>query len=210
MKLDPRMNRLSIYWRPIFGEQIFPLPKLPERRKKRTQSGRKGLSTQLSMTRDGNSEVGKGKGARRDDRGFDKYRKLPSVAAHHPWCARTDARAESGDWGMEYEFDRYRELPSIVAHGAWCARTRTGDDEDGDRGGGYRFERYRELPSVVAHGAWCATTRTEDDEDVEDGERWGRYRFDKYSELPSVVAHGAWCARTEDGDDKETEEEDDA
>ncbi len=181
MKLDPRLKRFSIWdRRPIFGEHRFPLPELPERRKKkRTESGRKGLATELSVTRDGKSEVGKGKGkgrvARQDDYGFNKYRELPSVATHTTWCARNDARAERGDWGKGYEFGTYRELPSIVAHGAWCARTRTGDDED-----------------------------------VENEDRGGGYRFDEYSELPSVLAHGAWCARTEDGDAKETEEEDDA
>ena len=185
MKLDPRLKRFSIWdRRPIFGEHRFPLPKLPERRRKnreqkRTQSGRTGLATELSVTRDGKSEVGKvkgkGKGARRDDHGFDKYRELPSVAAHTTWSARNDARAESVDGGNGYEFDKYRELPSIVAHGAWCASTRTGDDED-----------------------------------IENEDRGGGYRFDDYSELPSVLAHGAWYARTEDGDAKETEEEDDA
>lgn len=183
MKLDPRLKRFSIWGCPIFGEHRFPLPELPGRRKKRekkgVQSGRTGLSTELSMTRDGKSEVGKGKGkgrvARRDDHGFDKYRELPSVAAHTAWCARNDARVESANQGKGYGFDRYRELPSIVAHGAWCARTHTGDA----------------------------------DEDNEKEDRDGGYRFDKYRELPSVLAHGAWCARTEDGDEKETEEEDD-
>ncbi len=173
MKLDPRLSRVSIYWRPILGEHKFPLPRLPERRKKRVQSGRTGLSTKLLMTRDGNSEVGKGKekGDRRDGYGFDQYRELPSVAAHRAWCARTDARGESGYRGKEYGFDRYRELPSIVAHGAWCARTRTGDDgediENEDRGGGYRFDKYSELPSVLAHGAWCARTEDGDDKEIE-------------------------------------------
>ena len=180
MKLDPRLKRFSIWGTPIFGEHRFPLPELPEKRRRKEgekgrKSGRMGLETELSMTRDGESEVGKGKGrgARRDDYGFDKYRELPSVAVHRPWCPRNDARAGSGDRGKGYKFDSYRELPSIVAHRAWCARTSTG----------------------------------EDDEDVENEDRDGGYRFEKYSELPSVVAHGAWRARTEDGDEKETEKE---
>ena len=182
MKLDPRLKRFSIWGTPIFGEHRFPLPELPERRKKKegkkgTHNGRTGLSSKLPVTRDGKSEVGRGKGegrgARRDDYAFDKYRELPSVAAHTAWCARNDARAERGNRGNGYEFNRYRELPSVVAHRAWCARTSTG----------------------------------EDDEDVENEDRDGGYRFEKYSELPSVVAHGAWRARTEDGDEKETEEE---
>ena len=181
MKLDPRLKRFSIWGCPIFGEHRFPLPQLPERRKKKKgkQSGTTGLSTQLSVTRDGKSEVGKEKGkervARRDDHGFDKYRELPSVVAHTTWCARTDARSESGVCGKGYEFDKYRELPSIVAHGAWCARTSTRDD----------------------------------DEDIENEDRGAGYRFDRYSELPSVFAHGAWCKRTGDGDEKETKEDDD-
>ena len=181
MKLDPRLSRFSIWDRPIIGEYRFPLPKLPRRRrrkgegKKRTQSGRTGLESKLSITRNGNTEDGKGEGkgrvARGDDYGFDNYRELPSVAAHTAWCARNDAGGESFDGGKGYEFDRYRELPSIVAHGAWCARTRTGDDDDDieneDQGVGYGFDDYRELPSVLAHGPWCPRTEDEDEEEME-------------------------------------------
>lgn len=156
MKVDPRLERFSIWGRPILGEGGgFGLPSLPERRE---------VEWKLEMPRGPKVEVGKGKGkgreARRDGCGFDKYRELPSVAAHSPWCARNDDTAE---------FARYRELPSVHAHEAWCARTRIGDDdgvgEDRDGAEGYTFERYRELPSVFAHGAWSA--RSEDE--VEDG-----------------------------------------
>ena len=187
MKIDPRLEMFSIWGKPIFTDGfVFPLPKLPERKvreveKGKPQSGKSGSSTKLLETRNGKSEVGKGKGkekeesrgARRDGYAFDKYRELPSVAAHRPWCARNDARAENGDPGERNGFDRYRELPSVVAHGAWCARISTGDGgerENEDRRDGYKFERYSELPSVVAHWAWCARNEDGDrhDEEIEE------------------------------------------
>ena len=177
MKYDPRWSRLFDMWgKPVFGEHKFPLPKLPERR--RTQGGRTAAETESSRARGGKSEIGKGKGqerrARTNDYVFEKYRELPSVAAHTAWCARSDAGAESVDRGNEYVFDRYRELPSIVAHGAWCKRTEDGDDdreaEKEERRGGYVFERYSELPSVAAHGAWCKRTEDGDEEETEKGD----------------------------------------
>ena len=132
----------SIWGRPIFLDGVvFPLPRLPERRgeveEKKIESGKLGSSKKLLETREGKSEIGKGKekgrgeGARRHDGyGFEKYRELPSVAAHRPWCARNDATAENGDPGEGNAFERYRELPSVVAHEAWCARSEEEGDEE--------------------------------------------------------------------------------
>ena len=233
MRYDPRsrlFNLFDLWGKPVIGGYRFPLPKLPERRR-RTRGGRAGAENASSGTRDGKDEVAKGKGKGRGARGdgcwFDKYdtyqTKIPSVAAHTAWYARNYASTERVGLGDGYVFDRYRDLPSVVAHGAWCKRTEDGDDEDvenEERGGGYGFGKCRELPSVVAHGAWCKRTEDGDDDDdgIEEEDRAGGYVFERYSELPSVIAHGAWCKRTEDGDEEEieggngekTEKEDDA
>ena len=165
---------LDIWGGPVFPGYRFPLPELPKRRN-RTHGSRTGAETQLSVTREEKSDVGKGEGkgivARRDGYGFDKYRELPSVAAHSPWCARDDARVEGSDSRKGHVFDRYRELPSVHAHRAWCARTSIGDDdgiEPRDGGARYVFERYSELPSVLAHGAWCKRTDDGDEGEIKD------------------------------------------
>lgn len=221
MKIDPRLERFSIWGKPILGaEGGFGLPLLPERRGrvvgKRTKGGKSSEVIESSVTRDGKCQVGKeegkGKGERGDGHGAHEYRELASVAAHSPWCARDIDRAESGDRVNGEELFRYRELPSIVAHGAWCATARTGDEgnrERDNRDGGYIFERYSELPSVLAHGEWCERTEDEDEGDSEAEDRRGGYIFKRYSELPSVLAHGAWSARGGDGEEEGMEGEDD-
>ena len=184
---------LDIWGGPVFPGYKFSLPELPKRRN-RTHGSRTGAEIQSSVTREEKSDAGKGEGkgivARRDGYGFDKYRELPSVAAHSPWCARDDARVESSDSRTGHVFNRYRELPSVHAHGAWCARTSIGDDVDGietgDGGAGYVFDRYSELPSVLAHGAWCKRTGDGDEGEIKDEDD----------------------DQTEEEDDEQTEEED--
>lgn len=197
---------LDIWGRPVFPGYRFPLPELPKRRN-RTHGSRTGAETRLSVTREEKSDVGKGKGkgivARRDGYGFDKYRELPSVAAHSPWCASDDARVESSDSRKGQVFDRYRELPSVHAHGAWCARTSIGDDDDDgietrDGGASYVFERYSELPSVLAHGAWCKRTDGGDEDEIEEEE-------DEQTEEEDDEGREKW-----DGEEAEKEDEEEA
>ena len=92
MRYDPRSRLLSLldlWGKPVIGGYRFPLPKLPEkRRRSRARGGTLGAESGSSVARDGKDEAGKGKGkgkgrgARGDGRWFDKYSIHPSVAAH--------------------------------------------------------------------------------------------------------------------------------
>lgn len=218
MKIDPRLELFSLWGKPIIDDgAVFPLPRLPERRKEEQKKerlrGKSGSSRKLLETRGGESEFGKRKwkgkgesrGARRDGCGLAKYIELPSVAAHRPWCARNDSRGESGHRERRLELATYRELPSVAAHSPWCARN-DASAENGDPEEGNGFDRYRELPSVAAHGAWCPRTGSGDEGGGENGWSEEGYRFEKYRELPSVLTHGAWYTRSEEGNEKEVEE----
>ncbi|KAK0515285.1 hypothetical protein JMJ35_002664 [Cladonia borealis] len=230
MRYDPRsrlFNLFDLWGKPVIGGYRFPLPKLPERRRRR-QGDRTGAETGPFGARDGKDEVakgkGKGKGVRGDGCWFDKYNtyqtKIPSVAAHTAWYARNYASTERVGLGNGYVFDRYRELPSVVAHGAWYKRTEDGDDDDDDdndddddddddgieneeRGGGYIFERYSELPSVLAHGAWCKRVVDGDEEEIERGDEKETEEEDE-KEIEEEDDE-----ETDEEDEKETEEEDD-
>ena len=155
MKADPRLKQLSVWGKPILSDGgVFGLPAI-------LGSGKR---------------KGKGREARRNGSGYNKYRELPSVAAHSPWSPRTRIRDDDDgvradrDGAEGHTFERYRELPSVAAHTPWCPRTRVGDDDGvrADRAGaeGYTFERYRELPSVHAHEAWCARDGDGDDQEM--------------------------------------------